>query len=413
MYGIVDYPEFVSIADAFAANDASIALEGGAGMGKTSMIEAYAALKGLPCITVAVGVWNDPACITDFGFGVQMKEGHISGINSEDKVPAWAPVWRIDPKTGKQVKTTKETMGLPVYLDESGRPVFHAAIVFFDEFSAPRAELQNAILTLCLTKRLKNWNMDKETRFFVAYNSANRAEFSGFVNEISPALVGSNGRFVNLKVRYNAGTILDYVNHSQKVSNFWKVFTSKNLRVLDIYNEEKGRKMSPRSYVECLKALSTAKIDNTNFGKLAENILFAFTGEDNTSIFDAFIEKVNTFVTFNAEDILSGKQTILTQIDANLAVAEILNVFQNRRAQKKALLSAKEKKNFETFVTKQYVTGFKNEDGTDKIASKKEFLEVIKAALIEADLMHYSDFSFIAEMKDEKETKKNEETFDF
>lgn len=412
--GEVDYPKFKALADAFANNSVSIAIEGGAGLGKTSMIEAYARERGLPCITVAVGVWSDPASIVEFGFGVSTDEGgRVKGIVSEDKIPAWAPCYRIDAKTGAKVKTDKTTMGYKVWTDAYGSPEFHPAIVFFDEFSAPRAELQNAILTLALTKKLKNWTLDKGTRFFVAYNSAKRIEFAPFVHKISPALVGNNGRFVELKVKYNPETIIEYVLKDAGITDFWKGFTEKNLRVLDIYNEEKGRKVSPRSYCEMLKALSTGKYDNVNFNAVAETICFALTGEQNSQVLDAFIERVKTYTTFNGEDILSGKVMPDTQIDANCAVKELCNVFMNRIAKKVTLMSAKERKCFETFVKKTYVTGTKDADGADIVSSKKEFLEVIKANLIESDIMHRTEFAFIAGLKDESERKNNEESFEF
>ena len=290
----------------------SIALEGAPGMGKTAVIRSLGEDWGLPVVTVAINQWCNAADIVGFHYVGHKDEKGVFEIAGEDAIPPWMPVYRVDPVTGDRVKTSDETKGLKVWRDpKTLQTEAHPAIILLDEFSAANPQIQGAFLSVALDKVVKNFKLDNDTNFFIAYNSCERAGFEGQNSEISDALVSCNGRFDPMELVYDWYPVNEAVKKNKNISAFWKSFSTKYLKDLDICNDNvRGDKNScGRTWESCLVELSNNCFDSKNWNDTAELILsinFATSPE----VVKKFISYVKTFDIPTGEDYLSGKVVV-------------------------------------------------------------------------------------------------------
>ena len=346
----------------------SIALEGAPGMGKTSVIQDLAREWELPCVTVAINQWSNPADIVGFTFkGRKHKDGSFD-LEGVDDIPAWLPVWRVAPN-GERVQTDDRTKGYRVWLDDKGQPVPHPAVILLDEFSAAMPKIQQTFLTVCLSKKVKNFSLDDDTNFFVAFNSSKRKGFVGQTFDISEAMGGPNGRFDIVELTFEPKPVVKAILANDKISDFWKKFTEKYFgKQLKIYDDQYvgDFNVCGRTYENVLIRLSNGNFNSKNWSPLATKLVeMEFAGSPKV---------IETFLSL--------------------------------------VISAKENAALQAFMDKNYPTGTKKADGSLIIGSRKELYLVLKNAIYHESLECLPEFSWVAGVLDnfeEEETSSEEE----
>lgn len=388
----------------------SIALEGAPGMGKTAVIRSLGEDWKLPVVTVAINQWCNAADIVGFNYVGHKAENGVFEIAGEDAVPPWMPVYRIDPVTGDRVKTSDETKGYKVWRDpKTNMTEAHPAIILLDEFSAANQQIQGAFLSVALDKVVKNFKLDNDTNFFIAYNSCERAGFEGQNSEISDALVSCNGRFDPMELVYDWYPVNEAVKKNKDISAFWKAFSTKYLKDLDICNDNvRGDKNScGRTWESTLVELSNNCFDSKNWNDEAELILdinFATSPE----VVKKFISYVKTFDIPTGEDFLSGKVVVKKYSDAVMGINAMVSLFGFRNRANETIISNKELSFFENFLNTEYETGTKNPDGSAIFGSKTELYMVAKSALLRENLESRKEFGFIASVLNSYEQKNSD-----
>lgn len=392
----------------------SFALEGGPGMGKTAVIRSLGEHWALPTLTVSINQWVNAADIVGFTYKGSKTE-HGFDLEGVDSIPPWLPVYRIDPITGDKVETTDNTKGFKVWTDKkTGQAEPHAAVILLDEFSAAKPAVQQAFLCVALDKVVKNFRLHEDTNFFIAFNSCDRVGFEGQTSEISAALVGPNGRFDALELIYEDTAVVNAVLKNPIISDFWKRFTEKFLKDLDICNDKVANDSNScgRTYESLMEELSICGYDTSNFDSEAEmrvKINFATS----TKVADKFIACVSTFDIPTGEDFLSGKAVANDYSDAVMGINAMVTLFSFRNRSGKDVISAKENQFLKDFMNKSYPTGTKNAKGQPIFGAKKELFMVLKTALIRENLQSVCDFAWVASILDSFDAKGDKNELEF
>lgn len=386
----------------------SIALEGGPGMGKTSVIRSLANDEWhLPLITVSINQWVNAADVVGFGYKGGTNEKGEFVISGQDEIPPWLPYYRVDPSIkGSKVETNDRTKGFPVWFNpKTGLPEAHAAVILLDEFSAAKSGVQQTFLCVALDRVVKNFKLHDDTNFFIAYNGCDREGFEGQTNEISAALVGPNARFDAVELVYEDAAVRKAILKNPIISDFWKKFTEKYLADLNICDEhDDGRNSCGRTYESLLEELSLCGYDSKNFDKDAKfKVELNFDGSEKVA--KQFISFVQSFDIPTGEDYLSGKVVVKTQSDAVIGINAMATTFGFRNRSKKQVISNAEISSLKDFLNKDYPTGTMNADGTPIMGSKTEIYSVMKAAIIRENLQENPAFRFVAEVLNSLETK--------
>lgn len=391
----------------------SIALEGAPGMGKTSVIQDLARDWKLPCVTVAINQWSNPADIVGFTFkGRKHKDGSFD-LEGVDDIPAWLPVWRVAPN-GERVQTDDRTKGYRVWLDDKGQPVPHPAVILLDEFSAAMPKIQQTFLTVCLSKKVKNFSLDDDTNFFVAFNSSKRKGFVGQTFDISEAMGGPNGRFDIVELTFEPKPVVKAILANDKISDFWKKFTEKYFgKQLKIYDDQYvgDFNVCGRTYENVLIRLSNGNFNSKNWSPLATKLVeMEFAGSP--KVIETFLSLRETFDIPTGEDYLNGTVAVDNYSDAIIGINAMISLFGFRKRCDKAVISAKENAALQAFMDKNYPTGTKKADGSLIIGSRKELYLVLKNAIYHESLECLPEFSWVAGVLDnfeEEETSSEEE----
>lgn len=388
----------------------SWALEGAPGMGKTAVIRSIADDWSLPCITVSINQWVNAADIVSFAYkGRQTKDGFE--LAGEDTMPPWLPVYREAPN-GERVVTNDTTKGYPVWKNEQGEPVPHAAVVLLDEFSSAKPTVQQAFLCVALDKKVKNFSLHPDTNFFIAFNGARRRGFEGQTNEISAALVGCNGRFDVLELVFEEKPVLNAIRKNPTISNFWKAFAEKYLCKLRIYDEANVNDSNScgRTFENLLERLSIGGYDSKCWDSTAE-MLVEIEFATSPKVAETFISSVSTFDVPTGEDYLNGTAKVNSFSDAVLGVGAMVNLFGFRKRIDKQVISQQEVIFLKSFMDKEYPTGTMTANGKKIIGSRKELYLILKSALYQESLECMPEFSFVAGVIDsfEEETSSEEE----
>jgi hypothetical protein len=377
----------------------SIALEGAPGMGKTSVIRSLGTDWELPVITVAINQWVNSADIVGFAYKGRMGDMGGFEIAGEDDIPAWLPVYRVNPANKQErVETSDKTKGWPVWHDENGQAKPHPAIVLLDEFSAARPAVQSAFLSVAIDKVVKNFRLDSDTNFFIAFNSCDRAGFESQNNEISAALVGPNGRFDCIELVYEDAAVRDAVLANPNISDFWKQFTSKKLADLKICNDDIPNDYNScgRTYESLMLDLSNGGYDSKNFPNMAE-MLVKINFDGSPKLAEQFIIEVKNFDIPTGIDFLNGTAVPKDFADAIVGIKAMGTLFGFRNRAKEKVISPNEIEALKEYLSKDYPTGSKKADGTPIIGSQKELYMTMKVALLRECLETRKEFKFVAD----------------
>ena len=391
----------------------SIALEGAPGMGKTAVVRSLAEDWELPFITLAINLWSQPADVVGFAYkGSRNTDGSMN-LSAEDEVPPWLPVWRKLPD-GTKVQTTDATKGLPVAYDDFGNYIPHPAVVLLDEFSAANPKIQNAFLTICLTKIVKNFRLDPDTTFFGAFNSCRRKGFEGCNFEISDALMGCNARFDVIELVFEEKPVKEAVMRNKTISKFWKAFTEKFFHKLNIYDETivGDSNVSGRTYENLLIRLSIGHFDSKCWNAFAEKVV-KMEMLTSPKVAERFISFVKTFDLPTGEDYLNGTAKVETFSDAIVGANEIVRLLGFRKRCGETIISTQENALLKTFVNTEYPTGTIRKNGTKIIGSKIELCQVLKSAIYQEGLETLPELKWIADTIDgieNPETESEDET---
>lgn len=391
----------------------SIAVEGAPGMGKTAIIGSIAKDWNLPFTTVAINQWATEADIVGFKYEGGMVEGNFE-LETADAMPPWLPVYRKAPN-GAKVETSDKTKGLPVWINDDGQAEAHPAVILLDEFSAARPAVQMAFLTVALTKIVKNFRLNPDTTFFVAFNGCKRQGFRGMTNEISQALVGPNGRFDCVELVYESNAVLNAVLENPNISDFWKRFSEKFLDELHICDDEVKTDYNScgRTYESLMIELSICGYDSSNFNDDAKfRVELNFDGSP--CLAKDFIQKVKTFNQPTGADYLSGKEKIDSFSKAIVAVHAIGNYLGFRKRAKQEIISTAENKFLKELMDTKYPTGMKNASGKMIMGSKKELYMTLKASLLRQNLQTNANFRWVANTIEDFDKKpESEEEIEF
>lgn len=387
-----------------------IALEGAPGMGKTACIRAIAKRWEQPCITVSINQWVNAADIVAYSYkGYKDDLGNFE-LAGEDEIPPWLPVYRIDPTDStKRVKTTDATKGYKVWRDKkTGQYEAHPAVILLDEFSAARPSVQAAFLCVSLDRVVKNFKLDNDTTFFVAFNSCERAGFEMQNNEISDALVGPNGRFDCIELIFEAKAVIDCVQANPNISTFWKMFTKKVLKSLKLVddNDPNDYNSCGRTWENLMILLSNGNFDSKNFPSFAEMLVkmnFATSEKLATQVITA----IKNFDIPTGEDFLNGTAEIKTFSDAIIAVNAIGITLGFRKKSNEQVISMTEQDKLHSILDAHYPTGMKHADGTPIIGSNKELYMVMKSTLLRENLENNLEFTFVADAIDNFDNEDN------
>lgn len=392
----------------------SLALEGAPGIGKTSVVRSLADDWGLPLVTVAINQWLNAADIVGFAYKSRSTAGGFE-ISAEDDIPAWLPVYRLDPVSGTKVATSDATKGYRVYIDpKTNAAVPHAAVILLDEFSSAKPSVQQAFLTVALDRTVKNFRLHEDTNFFLAYNSCEREGFEGQTNEISAALVGPNGRFDPVELIYDSASVAESVSKNPIISDFWKKFTIKFLTELDICNDNvaNDKNSCGRTWESLLEELSICGFDSKNFNsdaKIRVELAFATS----PTVAKRFITDVMNCDVPGGEDYLAGKVSVKTFSDAIIGIHAMVTLFGFRNRCGKAVIKPCEDSYLKDFMAKPFPTGMKNSDGIGIIGSKKELFMVLKTGLIRENLQSRPEFAWVPSVLNSFEEKEEDTDCEF
>ena len=387
----------------------SIALEGAPGMGKTAVVRSLAEDWGLPFVTLAINLWANPADVVGFAYkGSRNLDGSMN-LSAEDEVPPWLPVWRELPD-GTRVQTTDATKGYPVARDDHGNYIPHPAVVLLDEFSAANPRIQNAFLTICLTKIVKNFRLDADTTFFAAFNSCHRKGFDGCNFEISDALMGCNARFDVIELVFEEKPVIEAVRRNKSISRFWKEFTEKYFHKLNIYDENivGDSNVSGRTYENLLIRLSFGHFDSKCWTDFAEKVV-RMEMLTSPKVAERFISFVKTFDIPTGEDYLNGTHKTENYSDALVGANEIVRMFGFRKRCGETIISAKENALLKTFLDTAYPTGAVRKNGQKIIGSRIELYQVVKSAIYQEELETLPELKWIGDTIDGFENSETED----
>lgn len=383
----------------------SYGLEGAPGMGKTSVVRSLATDWKLPFITVAINQWVNGSDIVGFSYkGHKNKDGSFD-LAGEDEIPNWLPFYRIDPATDAKVPTTDETKGYRIWTDpKTGLPEAHAAVVLLDEFSAANPRVQGTFLTVALTKIVKVFHLHNDVNFFIAFNGCDREGFMGQTSEISPAMLGSCGRYFPLELIYEDASVLRAVQENTNISMFWKMFSKKHLKDLKLSDEALGHHSCGRTYENLMLALSFACYDNKHFDRLAKKIV-EIHFFDSDGLAKLFISLVENFDVPSGEEYLNGTAIPKNFSEALIGINAISTTLGFRSRCNENVISSAELSALEQYMDKQYPTGTKHADGSPIMGSKKEMFMVLKTSLIREKLESKAEFRWVATKLDGMEKK--------
>lgn len=269
---------------------------GDTGLGKTELVEEYAAANGMDCIVIHVAQLEP----SDFvGLYKINEDGRTSNCP-----PNWLPYKTATGKDGRKVEVSDgkglSTVMHALAIENSGEINPKGGIVFLDEVNRGHEDIRQALYQLLSRKRIHTYQLPDNYFIVAAANPGNGA--AGYeVYEFDPALLN---RFAHIKFLPDAKETFKYLTGKYGVNPIveWLKSDEKLLDLGDADFSVDGLKLSPRMTEEAILLWKGLENEKKEFQrKMLETLVVP--------------EKVQSFLSFQEElkhctwqEILAGKK---------------------------------------------------------------------------------------------------------